>query len=700
MTARGQLKSGMRLVTAIPLVALVAAAVLGVAVWGLRWERARLLEDFAQAQQRVAAQIASDLDQELDELNSTAEVIATLVQRARSRGPIDEDSEHAFIRSGFEALATAVRHYRSISLMRGDVTLVRAVDPRERPDMASGFQEWSVAVASRLGGPVRSLLDGPREGPDGRQFFIYARALEGDERVVLVSKARYLLQPVLHTRSSTAHYFLIDPSRSIWVGCAQFDSCRAFTTSDWPAIPGLAAIVDLTSGPEGRRWTSEEIPRALGLPSRPAALAWTTIERDGRRWIAGVVGSAQPIEAREKALFWWLVGTSAALAGALGTVAAFIITHQRRSATLRERLRHAQEVAHLRERTEKLIENLPVGLVGVTGEGTVTLTNRFLSDRSVPLPIGADLADTLGEGDAAAAAPIRHALDEALRTGRPRFIRGDETQLLASHPGHFDLRIIPLEQPADDVRALVLLEDLSELKTLEKHLVRAEKLVTVGVLTAGLAHEIGTPLGIIRGRAEVLLGKVKDPAVARDLDSIVRQIDQIGSTIRQVLDFARTQPVELRPVAPEEAVRGAVDLLDWRLRGKGLTVNIQAPPGLASVAADPDQLQQVLVNLLMNACDACAQNGTITVRLRPSDPPGSVLIEVEDDGCGIATEDLNAVFDPFFTTKKRGEGTGLGLPVAASIVRNHHGEISLTSNKGVGTTITVAWPVAASPRHP
>jgi signal transduction histidine kinase len=112
------------------------------------------------------------------------------------------------------------------------------------------------------------------------------------------------------------------------------------------------------------------------------------------------------------------------------------------------------------------------------------------------------------------------------------------------------------------------------------------------------------------------------------------------------------------------------------------------------ISANPDQLQQVLVNLLLNACDACDSAGNITVRVRSGSGASEVAIEIQDDGCGIAAEDLNAVFDPYFTTKKRGEGTGLGLPVAASIVRNHQGEIVLRSQKGMGSTVALSWPVA------
>jgi two-component system sensor histidine kinase HydH len=334
------------------------------------------------------------------------------------------------------------------------------------------------------------------------------------------------------------------------------------------------------------------------------------------------------------------------------------------------------------------------GLIGITADGRVALTNRFLTERVAKVPVGAAVVEALSGGNSTAASELGRTLDEALRTQKTQTIAASELGLLSWRPGHFDIRVIPLNRPAQDVSALLLIEDLSELRSLEKQLVRAEKLITVGVLTAGLAHEIGTPLGIIRGRAELLLGKVKDPAIARDVESVVHQIDQITSTIRQVLDFARTQPVERKPIDVNKAVDAALSMLDWRLRQKALFVRVDTELNVPRISADPDQLQQVLVNLLLNACDACDSGGNITVRVRSGSGASEVAIEIQDDGCGIAAEDLNAVFDPYFTTKKRGEGTGLGLPVAASIVRNHQGEIVLRSQKGIGSTVAVTWPVA------
>ena len=150
-----------------------------------------------------------------------------------------------------------------------------------------------------------------------------------------------------------------------------------------------------------------------------------------------------------------------------------------------------------------------------------------------------------------------------------------------------------------------------------------------------------------------------------------------------------------KPVPPED---GPAVLK--KLESKRLSLEVALDDDLPMLAADPDQLQQVLVNLLLNACDACARRGRITVRLASdTGAVAGVRIDVCDDGCGIPASNINAVFDPFFTTKKRGEGTGLGLSVVSSIVRNHYGEVSLTSQEGQGTTVTVFWPAVVARRE-
>jgi signal transduction histidine kinase len=150
-------------------------------------------------------------------------------------------------------------------------------------------------------------------------------------------------------------------------------------------------------------------------------------------------------------------------------------------------------------------------------------------------------------------------------------------------------------------------------------------------------------------------------------------------------------------------VRAVTELLRFESEKRKIAFAVDVAQGLPPLAADPDQLQQVLVNLVLNACDACdgRPGGTVTISaaLEPSDDGQAwslIRIAVIDDGCGIPQELRHQIFDPFFTTKKRGQGTGLGLTIAAQIVRNHGGRIDLESETGRGTRVTMLWPAAAA----
>jgi signal transduction histidine kinase len=296
-------------------------------------------------------------------------------------------------------------------------------------------------------------------------------------------------------------------------------------------------------------------------------------------------------------------------------------------------------------------------------------------------------------------ARLRELVEASAREFRVRSLLGEPLALFGEE-GQYNIHAVPLEARDPEVRTLLVVEDLSSVRALETQLLRAEKLATVGVLAAGIAHEIGTPLGVVRGRAEYVLSKL-GPAHAQSagVGVIIEQIDMVSRTIRQLLDFSRLQPASVRPVVLAPLVRDVYELLRLEAERRRVRIELDIPEGLPALAANPDQLQQVLVNLTLNACDACGPGGQ--VRLSAAAPDGSsagawglVTIRVSDDGCGIPPESLNQVFDPFFTTKKRGQGTGLGLTMVAHVVRNHGGRVELESAPGRGTCITLLWPAS------
>jgi signal transduction histidine kinase len=197
-----------------------------------------------------------------------------------------------------------------------------------------------------------------------------------------------------------------------------------------------------------------------------------------------------------------------------------------------------------------------------------------------------------------------------------------------------------------------------------------------------------------RGRAEGVLDHQDVPTRSEDMRVIIKHIDNISSTIRQLLDFSRRQTVAPSAVPFVVAVERARELVQWKIAARGLSLAVRTEDDLPLLATNPDQLQQVLLNLLLNACDASEKGQQVLVTARALGGR-EVELSVVDNGCGIAAEHINPVFDPFFTTKKRGEGTGLGLTIVAGLVRNHGGHINLANNPGAGVTVTVRWPTVA-----
>jgi len=222
----------------------------------------------------------------------------------------------------------------------------------------------------------------------------------------------------------------------------------------------------------------------------------------------------------------------------------------------------------------------------------------------------------------------------------------------------------------------------------------AEQLASIGTLVAGLAHEIGTPMGVIQGHAKLLESKLSDEQARWRLQTIQEQIARISKIMQSLLNMARPARSARVPVALEALIDGTLAFLREKLQRRGIQVVRSFEP-VPSVRGDPERLQQLFLNLFLNAADAMPGGGELRIGLRACD--GEVEIEVADSGEGIAEQDLPRVFEPFFTTKPAGEGNGLGLSVAHGIVADHHGTIDVRSESGVGTCFRIVLPLAAPP---
>jgi signal transduction histidine kinase len=244
--------------------------------------------------------------------------------------------------------------------------------------------------------------------------------------------------------------------------------------------------------------------------------------------------------------------------------------------------------------------------------------------------------------------------------------------------------------------------------TLEKNLRQSDKLASVGQLAAGLAHEIGTPLNIIAGRAEYLLRRPRSQEeIAENLQIIPSQIDRITRIVRQLLEFSKRKEPAFRTVDPSFLLNSVSRLLQHKIREKAVRVETEFVEPIPTIQADPDLLQQVFINLFLNSLQALHTGGKIKVRCEvtdetvDADPAASWLrITFEDDGAGISPEHIGQVFDPFFTTKDIGEGTGLGLSVTYGIITDHGGAIRVSSKVGEFTRFVIYLPLARSAAKP
>ncbi len=224
---------------------------------------------------------------------------------------------------------------------------------------------------------------------------------------------------------------------------------------------------------------------------------------------------------------------------------------------------------------------------------------------------------------------------------------------------------------------------------LERGLQQVDKLVTIGQLSAGLAHEIGSPLQVLSGRAATLINHT-DPQVQRQGEVLVAQCDRIAQIVEQLLSFGRRKPVVTERCDLVSPVRSVIDLLGGEARRHGVSLGLRVSGDAHEIAGDRDQLQQVALNLVRNALTATPSGGDIQVRV---DRVGElVTLCVRDTGCGIDAATKERLFDPFFTTRASSGGTGLGLAVVRSIASEHRAKIEVHSEPGHGAEFVVSFP--------
>lgn len=344
-------------------------------------------------------------------------------------------------------------------------------------------------------------------------------------------------------------------------------------------------------------------------------------------------------------------------------------------------------LSKMRAFTDILVSSLPVGLVATDSSGVVQVYNSSARDL-----IGFEEYKVIGRMP-------QVCLPEELS----RMFSGEVTDDLVERQAEVHLgsagekvrilqlaSMVVLEKDGGFAGEVMLMRDLTTVKRLEKELQRNERLAALGKMAAGVAHELRNPLSSIKGLAVLLKSNFSAPSKeAETADILVKEVERLNRSIGELLDYAKPGQLKREPVSIDELIGKTVSLVQVDAESFGIAIRVDIEEHLPQVLVDADKMNQVFLNLFLNAIQAMEQGGELTVGTKREQRTITVIIR--DSGVGIEPENLGRVFDPYYTTKN--DGTGLGLAMSAKIVEEHGGSIEISSDVGQYTEVRVVLPL-------
>ena len=355
----------------------------------------------------------------------------------------------------------------------------------------------------------------------------------------------------------------------------------------------------------------------------------------------------------------------------------------------------AQQIERLKDFSENIVESLNVGVLAVDLEGRIEFWNTQIEHL-----LGVTRAEAVGQRveevlPVTLAAEIAARVDEERVSSLYKFhLRNREGRGLV-----VNVSIAPLVGKSNEcVGRLILVDDVTQRMHMEQQMVQNEKLTSLGLLAAGVAHEVNTPLAVISNYIQ-MLGKQlpEDDPRHHLIEKIVKQTFRASEIVNNLLNFSRTGATEFQEVDLNVVIEETLSLVSHQFRTAHVQVIRTLEGKLPPVLGSSNRLQQVFLNLFMNARDAMPAGGMLEVRSGTNN--GSVEVEVTDNGLGIQREQLSRIFDPFFTTKSTARGTGLGLSVSYGIIQEHAGKIEVRSTPGKGTSFRLEFPAVRKAVH-
>lgn len=345
-------------------------------------------------------------------------------------------------------------------------------------------------------------------------------------------------------------------------------------------------------------------------------------------------------------------------------------------------IERTSELSSEKEKLNTILGAIGGGIVLVSKEGKIQWANQMIRDMA-----GIDVIGKTCEDFCQDCSLTENYVDDHIDTVIL-------TNLFNQKGKYFQVTTAPVKGDDGELHGFIrLIQDVTEMKEMEEQIIHSEKLAAIGRLAAGIAHEIGNPLTSIFSFVQILREiEEEDEFKKESLETISFHINRISEILKQLSGFTKMPAGEakLRPV--NEIIETAINLIHYDKKAKDVLFVKELSSGLPEILVDANHLSQVFVNLMLNAVDAMIEGGTLTVRSFISD--GSIAVQFQDTGIGIAKDDLSKIFDPFYTTKEK--GTGLGLAVSYNIIKKMNGTLSVESSEGMGTTFTILLPLEKS----
>jgi PAS domain S-box-containing protein len=364
---------------------------------------------------------------------------------------------------------------------------------------------------------------------------------------------------------------------------------------------------------------------------------------------------------------------------------------------LEEEAHRADELARLKDFSENIIESINVGVMVVNLQGRVVNWNGALEEiyglrrdkaigKRLPEVFDSRMLDKLRE----LTARMRETPDEAVNVYKFRLRSFDSRELT------LNISLAPLHARTGEVEGtLVAIEDVTGRIRLEEQLQQSDKLSSIGLLAAGVAHEVNTPLTGISSYSQMLMQQVPETDPRHKLlEKIHRQTSRASSIVNNLLNFSRVSDARMTEVDLNRVLDDTIQLLEAQLRNTSIEVMRDYAEPMPPALGNAPKLQQVFMNLILNARDAMPQGGAL--QISTSFDSVAAIIRFRDSGTGIPPEFLAKIYDPFFTTKEIGRGTGLGLAVSYGIIQDHSGDIQVESKPGEGTQFRITLPLAST----